>query len=819
VDFELDDDQLELQRVARDVVERECPPTLVRAVVDGSADGDDFWKTLVSLDWPSLTVPADDGGMGMSAVELAIVLEELGAVADPTPFLATTSQYVALVQECADDAQRRALLGAVCEGTTGTVAFAGDESADEAVRATRDGDGWRLDGAARHVLDGDRADEIAVVAQVAGGADDGADAVGVFVVPAGAATATRTTTFDGSLHLADVRLDGVHVGPGRALAGDGLAGGVVRARQEATTGLAATMVGASRRILDLVLAHVRERHQFGVPIGSFQAVKHMAVDVFVAVERARALVHFAALTIAEDDHPPDPTLPPDEASAAPSQLPGGRALATAMAKAAAGDAQRLAVQNGIQLFGGLGFTWENDLQIYVRRAKVGELLLGGSPAHRAQAATLGGLVASPTVTDLGSGEVGAQPRRGSRGRSPRVGGMSLHFDERTEAFRREFEAWLDENAPDPATTAERPRSSSHIPPWAQEWQRRQFDAGWLVPGNPPEYGGRNATLLEQFVHLETLGRRRIYHSYNPQGLAIIAPSILGFGTEEQKRRWARRILRAEVTASLGMSEPDAGSDLAGLRTRAVLDGDRFVINGQKVWTSGAHDADVILAFVRTDPDAPKHKGISVLLVPTDTPGLTRRPFGSIVAPDDLDFNEVFFDDVEVPVENLVGELHDGWRVATGSLGHERAMIWLTFAERLDDLVSQGSRTLAEHGLASDPLVRDWFGKVVVDRYAVRLLGYRTLAKARRGTAGPEQSILKLFSSEAVQDATLRVMESLGPDALDPTVRSAPHAPLHSDDLTQSWFNRYLRSFGATIAGGTSQIQRNIVAERVLGLPR
>jgi alkylation response protein AidB-like acyl-CoA dehydrogenase len=299
----------------------------------------------------------------------------------------------------------------------------------------------------------------------------------------------------------------------------------------------------------------------------------------------------------------------------------------------------------------------------------------------------------------------------------------------------------------------------------------------------------------------------------------VAPSILSFGTEEQKRRWAVPLLRAEITAALGMSEPDAGSDLAGLRTRAVLDGDRFIVNGQKVWTSGAHDADVILAFVRTDPDAPKHKGISVLLVPTDSPGLTRRPFGSIIGPDDLDFNEVFFDDVEVPAENLVGDLHQGWRVANGSLGHERAMLWLGFAERLDDLVDHGADALAERGLTDDGVSLDWYGNLVVDQQALRLLGYRTLAKARKGVEATEQSILKLFGSEAVQAAALHMLDSVGPDALDPGLESAPLNPLHGESFTGSWWDRYLRSFAGTIAGGTSQIQRNIIADRVLGLPR
>jgi alkylation response protein AidB-like acyl-CoA dehydrogenase len=398
--------------------------------------------------------------------------------------------------------------------------------------------------------------------------------------------------------------------------------------------------------------------------------------------------------------------------------------------------------------------------------------------------------------------------------------VRLRFDDQTEAFRREFVAWLDENEPSPEVAlAERARSSAHIPAWAREWQRRMFDAGWLLPGNPPEYGGRNAGLLEVFVHQEELGRRHIYASYNSQGLNIIAPSILVFGTEEQKRRWAVPILRAEITAALGMSEPDAGSDLAGLRTRAVLDGDRFVVNGQKVWTSGAHDADVVLTFVRTDPDAPKHKGISVLMVPTDSPGLTRRPFGSVVSPDDLDFNEVFFDDVEVPAENLIGGLHEGWRVATGSLGHERAMLWLGMAERLDDLIEHGGAALRERWLTDDPLVQDWFGTLVIDDYALRLLGYRTLAKARRGVEATEQSILKLFGSEAAQAATLHMLEALGPEGLDPDLLTSPVEPLHLEAYTASWWERYLRSFAGTIAGGTSQIQRNIVAERVLGLPR
>jgi len=185
--------------------------------------------------------------------------------------------------------------------------------------------------------------------------------------------------------------------------------------------------------------------------------------------------------------------------------------------------------------------------------------------------------------------------------------VQLTFDPDVEAFRAEFVAFLDGNLPSEAEALDRSRSSSDVPDWARRWQRLMFDNGWLVPGNPPEFGGRNATILQQYVYQLELSRRRVYQTYNPQGVGIIAASLISFGTREQQEKWAVPILRAEMTASLGMSEPGAGSDLAGLRTRATADGEHFVVNGQKVWTSGAHDAGVLLTFVRTDPEAPKHK--------------------------------------------------------------------------------------------------------------------------------------------------------------------------------------------------------------------
>ncbi|GAA5052237.1 acyl-CoA dehydrogenase family protein [Nocardia callitridis] len=390
--------------------------------------------------------------------------------------------------------------------------------------------------------------------------------------------------------------------------------------------------------------------------------------------------------------------------------------------------------------------------------------------------------------------------------------MQLTFDAEVEEFRAELVAFLDANAPTEAEAVERSRSSSDVPPWARRWQRLLFDNGWLLPGNPPEFGGRNANILQQAVHMAELSRRRIYPSFNPQGVGIIAASLLSFGTEEQKHRWAVPILRAEITASLGMSEPGAGSDLASLRTRAVVEGDHFVVNGQKVWTSGAHDADVLLTFVRTDPDVPKHRGISVLLIPTDTPGVTRRPFASICDGDEYDFNEVFFEDAVVPAANLVGELNQGWRVANGSLGHERTLLWTSFADRLHDLLNDYHPT--------GPLERDRYATLAMDTQALRLLGSAALARAARGEQDVAAlSVLKLLGSEAVQKGSEQALYAAGIDGLTHPATTAPFTPLNQDTFIASWFERYARSFAGTIAGGTSEIQRTIIAERVLGLPR
>jgi alkylation response protein AidB-like acyl-CoA dehydrogenase len=391
--------------------------------------------------------------------------------------------------------------------------------------------------------------------------------------------------------------------------------------------------------------------------------------------------------------------------------------------------------------------------------------------------------------------------------------VRLRYRDEDEQFRRELREWLDANAPPGRQFREVKLSSAHLPDWARAWQRRLFDAGWLVPGWPPELGGRNATPVQQMIYFEEMAAGEIPRSLNPQGLSIVTPSIVDHGTDEQRRRWALPTLRGEITWCLGMSEPGAGSDLASLSTRAVLEGDRFVVNGQKVWTSGAHHADWCLCFVRSDPVAPKHRGISALIIDMRSPGITCRPLPELTEPHHADFNEVFFTDVSVPATNLLGELHDGWRITQGSLSHERGMLWIGNAHSVQRGVEELMELGRGRGAADDPVFRDRVASLVIDSHAITLLGYRGFGKFSRGQASPEHLMLKLYTSEVERRLYLTGVEALGPDAMDTSILGP------GGWREGSWATQYLRSFSGTIAGGTSEIQRNIIAERVLGLPR
>jgi alkylation response protein AidB-like acyl-CoA dehydrogenase len=375
LELEFTDEQLELRDNVRSVLEGTCPRSLLRAVFEADHDADaqvaELWRQITELYWQGVAIPEDLGGLGLSYVELSIVAEELGRAAAPGPFLATVTQFAPLVQEVADPETGARFLAPIAAGAqTATVAFAeGDQWSVDAVRttATRSGDGWVLQGAKSTVFDGATADVVAVVAR-------GDDGPGVFVVPGPALEATARTALDPTIAIADVVLDGVVVPDDHVLAAPGTPGvaeRVTRAWQHATVALATATVGTCRLIFEETLQYAKDREQYGRPIGSFQALKHRLADMYLSVEKATSLCYYAALTIAEDDP--------------------RRAEATALAKAAAGDCQRLLVQDGLQLHGGIGMTWEHDLHFFLKRAKCGDSLLGGAITQRAELARILGL--------------------------------------------------------------------------------------------------------------------------------------------------------------------------------------------------------------------------------------------------------------------------------------------------------------------------------------------------------------------------------------------------------------------------------------------
>jgi alkylation response protein AidB-like acyl-CoA dehydrogenase len=394
--------------------------------------------------------------------------------------------------------------------------------------------------------------------------------------------------------------------------------------------------------------------------------------------------------------------------------------------------------------------------------------------------------------------------------------VKLSLSAADETFRRELVAFIDANCPPEARStryfigsdSEDPDGVVRIPDWARDWQACLFDHGWMIPGYPPELGGRSATPSQTLVYLEELAARGIPRSVHFVGYAIAGPSLLEFGNAEQKAL-APAAIRGDTVWCAGMSEPGAGSDLAAIATRAVLAGDHFRVTGQKVWTSYAMLASKCLCYVRTDPDAPRHRGISALIVDMDSPGIEVRPLRDVTGR--AEFAEVFFSDVRVPRENLLGALNDGWRITVGALAHERGGLWVEGVagcqRSVDDLIAM----IARLGRARDPVLRRRVAELYSQVRGLRALGYKGFASFAQGSSAPEHSFMKLATSE-LQRTLIEVgvdLQGAGLAVTDPAL---------AEDGGR-WQASFFHGLAATIGGGTSEIQRNVIAQRVLGLPR
>jgi alkylation response protein AidB-like acyl-CoA dehydrogenase len=384
--------------------------------------------------------------------------------------------------------------------------------------------------------------------------------------------------------------------------------------------------------------------------------------------------------------------------------------------------------------------------------------------------------------------------------------VDFSYPAEVEQFRTELRAWLAANLTDEVKAADRHRGRD---PGAFDtlrgWDAAVADAGWGAVSWPREYGGRGATVLEQLAYAEETTRARAPMPLNVIGMNNIAPAIMQYGTDDQKRELLPRMVRADDVWCQGMSEPEAGSDLASLRTRAVRDGDDFVVNGQKIWTSLGHRADWCQLYVRTDPDAPKHKGISCLIVDMTLPGIEVRPLVTLNGA--ADFAEVFFNDVRVPTDALLGPLNGGWRVATTTLSHERAGAARLYAQmqvQLADLVAD----MAEHEVDGKPVLENGstlrrLGEIGVRISYLELLCKRSISAMLYGSdALGSASLAKSVWAELGQDLAALAFDVLGPQ-----------------QTSGRWADRRLSSRSLTIAGGTTQINKGITATRVLGLPR
>jgi alkylation response protein AidB-like acyl-CoA dehydrogenase len=395
--------------------------------------------------------------------------------------------------------------------------------------------------------------------------------------------------------------------------------------------------------------------------------------------------------------------------------------------------------------------------------------------------------------------------------------MDFSFSPEEEHFRQELRDWLQRNLPAGWGSPEykAPKGEGRLA-FLRDWQRKMYDGGYVGLSWPSEYGGRGASMIEMAIFNEEMAKVEAPGPLNVLGLSMAGPTIIVHGTEEQKQRHLQKILNCDEIWCQGFSEPGSGSDVASIRTKAELHGDEFIINGQKVWTTLAHIADWCMLLVRTDPDAPKHRGISYILVDMKSPGITVRPLRQMTG--ESEFNEIFFEDVRVPRTNLVGELNNGWGVALTTLMNERGTAsfgtqarFRILYENLVTLAKQSS--VNGQNATKDPLVRQQLAQHLIDVEILKYNCYRNFTRILRGgTPGPEGSILKLWWSELNQRMQETAMMLEGP--YNQLMRESPWAVEGG-----RWQHHFMRSRANTIEAGTSEIQRNIIAERVLKMPK
>ncbi|MCY3838930.1 MAG: acyl-CoA dehydrogenase [Gammaproteobacteria bacterium] len=785
--FGFSEEQDQLRDAVRRFLTDRSPTTEVRRLMETDLGYDpDVWRRMCQdLALGAVHVPEVYGGQGFSFVELGVVLEEMGRALYCGPYFSSTVLAATAILEVGGEDDKAELLPALASGERlATLAFAepdGGWDLDTVELAASDGS---LDGIKSHVVDGCLADHLLVVAREPG--TKRLDGLSLYAVDPYAEGVARTplAALDPTRKLARITFRGTS---GRLVGHSGEAGpGLARSLDLAAVALANEMVGGAARLVDSAVNYAKERVQFGRAIGSFQAVKHRLADLTLMVELAKSAAYRAAQAAADSD----------------ADLP---ALAS-LAKSTASDAYIQAAKDCIQIHGGIGFTWENDTHLFYKRAKSSEVFLGDPGKHREN--LMRHWQTPPATAGTGPSTTSARPPDSAE----------------ASAVRGEVRSWLEANwDPNASLVA---------------WRGRLADSGWGMPTWPSEWFGRDLpqalapVVEEEFARIGAVGAAKT-------GIRILAgATLLEHGNDDQKTRFLRRILTGEDTWCQLFSEPGSGSDLAGATTRTDFDGERWIVNGQKVWTTSAHHADYGLLVARTDWDVPKHQGLTYFILDMRQEGVDVHQLRQMNGY--ASFNQVFFTDAVIAPENRVSDIGNGWQVAITTLAHERrggdglrgqtrehdfegsiyeeerreiATVMEPYkwypqrAGRTDLAVERANVT----GRIADPVIRQEIAKLLVMARSAEWTARRARAAQEQGRPqGPEGSLGKLAASNVARQACHVHTLIAGPDAM----LTGP------DGALDGLIAEILVSVPAvSIAGGTDEIQRNIIAERVLGLPK
>ena len=783
---ERSDDWRMLADAVTTFVERATSIKRVRALRDTQPGFDrNLWGSIAEQGWLGIHVPEQYGGQGLGFTELGIVARGLGGALIPEPVTACAVLATGALLHGDNEALKKKLIPQMVEGKL-IVSLAWQEglaSTDlkASLKATKNANGFALSGTKRFVTPAAAADGFIVSASVA---NEEGGKTGLYYIPANTKGIDIKLerrvdgTFCGQLTFKDAQVAADAVVASGATAEAALR----RAINEATVMASVELLGCQTNVLELTLNYMKTRVQFGVAIGSFQALQHRAVDLWIQKELSGALVDHVLQEI-------DSGCNADRLAELASRV-----------KSRCADGGIDLARECIRLHGAIGFTDDYDAGLYLKRSLVLAAWMGNGAEQRRRF--------DATRSTHGDADADAAARLakikpanlpGAPGERPADTDWNALTD---DEFRVEASTFFDKHFPRQFRFAQRKLHKAEI----HDFMKLSSKYGWLAPAWPRQWGGMELSPSKQVIFLEErerVGAVRVLE----QGMTMVGPMLMKFGSSEQQNEFIPKIMSAEHIWCQGYSEPNSGSDLASLQTNAVRDGDHWVINGSKIWTSGAKEANHIYVLARTDKEAKKQSGISFFLVDMSTPGLTLRPIRTL--PGEEPFCQTFFDNVRVPAKNMVGQVNQGWTIAKGLLGFERLN---SGSPRRPQYPLNKMRDVAkQRGIWDDPDFRSKYTKLEMDVYDLgKVFGQYAGVVSSGGNPGPGISMLKIWASETNMRLVGLMVEACGGAGM-------LSGELEFGDVKVDVHANYCLFFPGVIASGTNDIQRNVLSKRVLGL--